>query len=395
MARTDANPPMMPFTDAYTLVEVDAEYLSKAVKPKQPVKKRKVAEVEGENSGKRISMRTRGKDPNGEEAKSKETLIADRLKDEELEKQRPQGEISFKETNEEFIENLIMLNGESSTSAISFSDEKNSNSSKLFVDFHLPIKSGTVKVTKNMVYSIAIHPSQLTILATVGDKQGHLAIWDVSDTLEKSKVAGEDEIEPIVHTFKPHSRAVSHMLYSKSEMTLYTSSHDGYIRLMDLTSASFKEVYVCQDQNPIAQFDLLNDQTLWWCNHQGEIGRTDVRESANRIQIYQASPKKLNTIHFSTNTNYFTTAGLDHIVRIFDIRKLSDEPEPISTFTHGKSVNSAYWDPKGLDILSVSFDDSIVLWKDAVSNSSHKHVIRHNNNTGKRGFYVRKVDSEV
>ncbi|MCX6537216.1 MAG: 4Fe-4S binding protein, partial [Actinobacteria bacterium] len=35
MAKTDANPPMMPYTDDYQLVEVDAEYLSKAVKPKQ------------------------------------------------------------------------------------------------------------------------------------------------------------------------------------------------------------------------------------------------------------------------------------------------------------------------------------------------------------------------
>jgi formate hydrogenlyase subunit 6/NADH:ubiquinone oxidoreductase subunit I len=35
MAKTDANPPMMPFTDDYMLVEVDADYLSKAVKPKQ------------------------------------------------------------------------------------------------------------------------------------------------------------------------------------------------------------------------------------------------------------------------------------------------------------------------------------------------------------------------
>ncbi len=35
MATTDANPPMMPYTDDYTLVEVDADYLSKAVKPKQ------------------------------------------------------------------------------------------------------------------------------------------------------------------------------------------------------------------------------------------------------------------------------------------------------------------------------------------------------------------------
>ena len=35
MARTDANPPLMPYTDQYQLVEVDAEYLTKAVKPKQ------------------------------------------------------------------------------------------------------------------------------------------------------------------------------------------------------------------------------------------------------------------------------------------------------------------------------------------------------------------------
>ena len=35
MARTDANPPMMPYTDEYPLVEVDADYLTKAVKPKQ------------------------------------------------------------------------------------------------------------------------------------------------------------------------------------------------------------------------------------------------------------------------------------------------------------------------------------------------------------------------
>src|SRR5436190_18124710 len=35
MARTDANPPMPDFSTEYQLVEVDADYLSKAVKPKQ------------------------------------------------------------------------------------------------------------------------------------------------------------------------------------------------------------------------------------------------------------------------------------------------------------------------------------------------------------------------
>ncbi|MEZ5226936.1 MAG: 4Fe-4S binding protein [Acidimicrobiales bacterium] len=35
MATTDANPPLPEFRDDYVLVEVDADYLGKAVKPKQ------------------------------------------------------------------------------------------------------------------------------------------------------------------------------------------------------------------------------------------------------------------------------------------------------------------------------------------------------------------------
>ena len=35
MTKTDANPPMPEWSDEYQLVEVDADFLSKAVKPKQ------------------------------------------------------------------------------------------------------------------------------------------------------------------------------------------------------------------------------------------------------------------------------------------------------------------------------------------------------------------------
>ena len=35
MAKTDANPPMPDWSTEYQLVEVDADYLTKAVKPKQ------------------------------------------------------------------------------------------------------------------------------------------------------------------------------------------------------------------------------------------------------------------------------------------------------------------------------------------------------------------------
>ena len=35
MAKTDANPPMMPYSSEYHLVEVDKDYFARAVKPKQ------------------------------------------------------------------------------------------------------------------------------------------------------------------------------------------------------------------------------------------------------------------------------------------------------------------------------------------------------------------------
>lgn len=117
---------------------------------------------------------------------------------------------------------------------------------------------------------------------------------------------------------------------------------------------------------------------IWFSTHGGQIGLFDPR-SKSEPDYYDISPKKLNTIHFHKNKLNFCTAGLDGLVRIFDARNLEDT---VSTFEHDKSVNSAYWDDFGEDILSTSFDDTLSIWKDALkTNTSVK--IKHNNQTGR------------
>ena len=115
---------------------------------------------------------------------------------------------------------------------------------------------------------------------------------------------------------------------------------------------------------------------------------TDLR-NREPVLLYTASERKLNTISINPlRPEYLVTAGLDHVVRIFDSRMLKEEAEPLKEFVHGKSVNSAFWDPVyGLDILSTSFDDSLGLWKNALEQDSKHIAIRHNNNTGTNNLY--------
>lgn len=137
------------------------------------------------------------------------------------------------------------------------------------------------------------------------------------------------------------------------------------------------------EEHALGSFDLINDR-LWYCTHYGEIGAKDLRQGRSKASVYEASEKKLNTVHVNPiDPNYLVTAGLDRIVRIFDIRNLKKEAEPLKSFEHGKSVNSAYWDPVfGKDIVSTSFDDTLGLWKDSLGDSSRHIIIKHNNNTG-------------
>ncbi|KAJ3306369.1 hypothetical protein HDV03_005336 [Kappamyces sp. JEL0829] len=361
------------------------------VKDEPAVKKRKtakakVAAVKQEVQPRRVSLRKLGQDPDGTVAKTLKEEAEQRRELDEWSKARVKGtiEMNQEELDLTFLSQLQSLNEEPIEFAAASGLENEPKNS--FQDYKNPIAfNGSVKVAREMIYAIDCHPSATKILAVVGDKKGSVGIWDVSDTIAKSQTGPEEEVEPNVITFKPHSRSISRIMHTTTDLNrVYTSSYDGSVRVMDINKQKFEEVYVHPEEHALGLFDI-HESSLWFCTHHGEIGQMDIRARRESSAVYEASEKKLNTIHINPQTPHLlVTAGLDHIVRIFDARNLKTEAEPVKTFEHGKSVNSAFWDPVyGLDVLSLSFDDTIGVWKNAAGESSKHIAIRHNNNTGR------------
>lgn len=187
----------------------------------------------------RVSLRTRGKAPDG--APVEESPQLEELKSLYPPRMRLKGSIDLtpEQIDQSFLESLRSLND----SKIDLAEHDETSKNK-YQEYEIPIPEGTVKVTAGMIYAIDFHPSGEKILAAVGDKSGVLAIWDVSDTLTKIEVNDEESITPIVHTFKPHASPISKIMHSTSNSNkIYTSSYDGSIRAMDICGNAFNEVF--------------------------------------------------------------------------------------------------------------------------------------------------------
>ena len=266
------------------------------------------------------------------------------------------------------------------TSIASYSLEEQQElieSRKAYEELKIPLDPGFVRTNPEMIFSIAFMPSSSTLMTASGDKRGGIAFWNIADSIEKSQ--GDDDWDPIVHSFKAHKGPTMKVAYHGLEhQRLYSCSYDATIRYYDM-NAEKSEIVLELDNSPaIGHFDF-DQHNIWFCTHAGQVGMLDTRSKDTKF--YDMSEKKLNTIHINpVQTNLFCTAGLDGHVRIYDVRNLEQE---VKSFHHDKSVNSAYWNPKGTDIASTSFDDTIGIWKNANTDNDEHFSPYHNNRTGR------------
>ncbi|KAJ3213377.1 WD repeat-containing protein 76 [Dinochytrium kinnereticum] len=369
-----------------------------SAKPAHPKKKRTkrdtVKPETNENSNnegdkKRFSLRVRGLDPDGlaakafaEEAAIREQEYQNRrarirgkipllesntvLKSEEGDDQAASGTNTPKEKHDEtanFLKTLQTAGISVSLKRKASSDDDTSDTAPTptnhpnYKSLSIPIPEGTVKVTKEMIYTIAMHPSVDKLIAGVGDKTGAVAFWDVSDLLDRLATGPkeEEEVEPLVVSFKPHARPVSKIMYRPGDPNrILTSSYDGSIRCMEINAQMFDEVYVHPSEDIITSFDIdpVTGQTCWFSIGDGSVGTVDLRcPNKTSIPLYTLSEKKINTVHINpTISHLILTAGLDNTFNVFDVRKIQrstkDSYEPVISLRHGKSVNSAFWSPQ-------------------------------------------------
>ncbi|KAI8895729.1 WD40-repeat-containing domain protein [Globomyces pollinis-pini] len=364
---------------------LDVVDMSSPAKPKPKPKPKTTPKRKADESPlpRRVSLRNRGQDPDGSERKELAEVIEIQRQKENEERSRLVGTIKV-EASEDFQSLHERSNKES------LFDLK----PKSVSNFVNVIPDGSVKIVPDMIYCIAFNPFSNNLMSVQGGKSGNIVFWDIEKSLEQIETNPDELLDPVIHTFKPHVAPVYKLQYLDSN-SLFSCSVDGSIRKMDIVKGQFDEVYVHPDEVSINYFDLVK-QGGWFSTSQGEIGQFDLRKRLGSLKAtYLASSKKINTVHVNPRHEHLLcTAGLDGTVRIFDVRNLKsseDLIDPLLSFQHSKSVNSAFWDPTGTDIISTSFDDTLNLWKSAHSDNSQHIKIRHNNNTGR---WIQKFKAE-
>ncbi|XP_066414832.1 WD repeat-containing protein 76 [Molothrus aeneus] len=235
------------------------------------------------------------------------------------------------------------------------------------------------KVVKSRVCSMAIHPSESTILVAAGDKLGCVGLWNVSCGTEEG-----------AHTFIPHNFPVNCMHFSPCNPAHLLSLSNDTLRCGDVTRAVFDEI--CRTEEDFSCFDFLEENacTAIVSHWDGRVAVVDRRTPGVSSELcVDIGFRKTRTVHVHpVNKQYFLAAGSVDVC-VFDVRYLrnSKENKPLSSLTgHTKSVASAYFSPvTGSRVVTVCADDWLRVY-DTTSLSSTVTLlssIRHNNNTGR------------
>ena len=166
------------------------------------------------------------------------------------------------------------------------------------------------KVVPERIYSVALHPTHEKTIAVAGDKWGHIGFWDVDSCNDESESHG-------VHLFKPHTRPISNLEFSKRGDKLLSGSYDGSVRLFDVQEEKFTEIFATYDDSSEFKgklgygmdggsrfwtqyccFDHRNENNLFIATSFGDVIHVDLRKKGSITFNENLSEKKLNTIRY-------------------------------------------------------------------------------------------------
>ncbi|THH08660.1 hypothetical protein EW146_g8923 [Bondarzewia mesenterica] len=253
------------------------------------------------------------------------------------------------------------------------------------------------KVTQDRIYSAAYHPEPTKDLIFFGDKHGQLGIWDPRAHAEEVMDEDDAVVDSATKESGKNWRLQAHWpATSQSSIScikfdpidshsVYTSAYDCTIRSLSFTSGISREVFSTEDVL-ITSIDLPPaGHEMWISDAGGGVTHLDLRQDKSKARWYQLADQKIGCV---------SHGALD-----FDsgrVAKFLSSKNGKSTlradWPHGKSVSSAYWDPRGRTVVSTSYDDTLRLWDINPSNFAKDAAfpklqpssrIRHNCQTGK------------
>ncbi|CAA7271660.1 unnamed protein product [Cyclocybe aegerita] len=268
------------------------------------------------------------------------------------------------------------------------------------------------KVVTERIYCVVYHPEVSKDIIFFGDKHGTLGIWDArappDEEDDDGDIAPENREGGKYWRLQLHWPATSKSSISSIKLdpidthNLYTSSYDCTIRSLSFVSGTSKEIYAT-DGVLISCIDLPpNGHEMWVSDVAGGATHLDLREDKSKARRYELSDQKIGCISVNpSRPNFLLTASNSRFLKVWDARKLNGMPVNLldqaaqessaddstrstlefdaeivnkyldskdgkggfrGEWKHDKSASSAYWDPRGRQIISTSYDDTLRLW---------------------------------
>ena len=239
--------------------------------------------------------------------------------------------------------------------------EMSANDKTISSKMNLQFVGDLQRIMKHRISDMALHPSNLCAL---GDKEGNVTLWNYENQLNNKQ-------DLVVSNLNIHDNNISHISFI--DQSLLTSSYFN-MRLTDLNTFSSDELV--RDIKISAVY--TQNSKVYYGSTDGKVHLRDIKSKrASRILVVEEG-KKLNTIDIRDNT--ILISGLHRKVQLYDIRNTS---QVVDEFVHGYSVNSAYFNSAGSQIVSTSYDNYLRIFNTQALSSGPFMKRVHDCTTGK------------
>ncbi|KAI9188685.1 hypothetical protein H9P43_000106 [Blastocladiella emersonii ATCC 22665] len=227
--------------------------------------------------------------------------------------------------------------------------------------------SAAVRVVPSRIYSMEFAPTDDKMLLCAGDKEGTLALWDLTEHYndavdaarggESSKAPAksirsgdghEDEDGDMdeamvasdkLFSFTPHTEGLSQVMFAPGRADrLFSASYDGTLRILDMATQTFSNALILPSasRTTVQSMDMAAGEShLWFSTSDGGVGVVDLRapfasapSDSNTARCdYQAAwtpsllDKKIGCISVNPATpTRLLVSSNDTTMRIFDSR---------------------------------------------------------------------------
>lgn len=245
------------------------------------------------------------------------------------------------------------------------------------LDMNIP----SLKVCEKRIYSLAIHPSETSLIIAAGDMRGHMSLYNNRNSEMREYRLHDAPINCISFcTWDPYK--------------MFSTSHDGSVRCGDIVKRTFDVIYKTEWKSQSkskmnhATWHTEFDRNLLIGNGSGHVDMIDARTPDKIINTAWCHQRSVRTVqcHPLEKHHFLTSSGIGE-VSLWDTRNMTVKSiDPVLQFEHPKSLTSAFFSSSGSKMISTCNDDKIRIFNTSRLNSSATkpiNIIPHNNHTGR------------